>query len=432
MKVAVFLRRERQTLRVVGIDYSWPGKVIADPARDVDTGRSRYTDLQEKQKSLFGPYTDLYNESTGKNYTPQQYFDSLTISERTTYDAVTHALMNSQLTDEQGDSLGTALDLVKSLERVAGQYYGREGDQQFRLYVYLEPGTRETLENSQEFGLGHLNTVYHVGYPYSFRQAGKEPTIQFSISEDKKKADIDVDYRSSKSPQALFNGHLTSANSDVRQGDNHKRHSVRWSGLHAWWAERFGRLPEGERSARDLYATERPEPPTPTPPNRPGNAQIPEIHDAVQKFLSDWLVRGQYGEAVDFLSDQALACLNVDDDVDKEALDARGAREHLREIMEHSAKEMGDRDNLTEAVDAVEPWDPTIILEEHPYSGDFALDRMAREDAEPYLCGQERPELADYYGVLFRFKEEGAAILGLLWNRENGQWRIVAYRAFEQ
>jgi hypothetical protein len=67
-------------------------------------------------------------------------------------------------------------------------------------------------------------------------------------------------------------------------------------------------------------------------------------------------VRGQYDEAVDVLSDQALACLNVDDDPDKEALDARGAREHLREIMEYSAKEMGDRDHLTEAVDAVKRW----------------------------------------------------------------------------
>ncbi len=431
-EVTVYLRREPRTLNVVGLDYSWPGKVIADPAEDVDTGRSRYTDLQEIQRSLFGPYTELYNESTGKNYTPQQYFDSLTISERTTYDAVTHALMNSELTDEQGNSLGVALDLVKSLERVAGQYYGREGDQQFRLYVHLEPGAKETLEKSQEFGLGHLNTVYHAGYPNSFRQAGKEPTIQFSISEEGTKADIDVDYRSSKSPQALFNGHLTSANSDVRQGDNHERHSVRWSGLHAWWAERFGKLPKGDRSARDLYATERPEPPTATPPDRPGNAQIPEIHDAVQEFLSDWFVRGNYDEAVDFLSDQALACLNVDDVAGKETLDARGAREHLREIMEYSAKEMGDRDNLTEAVDMVEPWDPTIVLEEHPYSGDFALDKMSKEDAEPYLCGQERPATDDYYGVLFRFKDEGGGILGLLWNRENGQWRIVAYRAFEQ
>ena len=205
--------------------------------------------------------------------------------------------MNSQLTDDQGSSIGTALDLVKSLERIAGQYYGRGGDEQFRLYVNLLPGASEPLEKSQEFYSDHLNTVYHVGYPHSFRQTGKEPTIQFSISEDETKADIDVDYRSSKSPQAFFNGHLTSANSDVRQGDNHERHSGRWSGLHAWWAERFGKWSERGRSARDLYAAERPEPPTPTPPDRPGNAQIPEIYDAVQEFLSDWLVRGQYDES---------------------------------------------------------------------------------------------------------------------------------------
>jgi hypothetical protein len=169
-EVTVFLRATREGLEVVGIEHSWPGKVIADPAKDIDTGRSRYTDLQEQQRTLFGPYTDLYNEKTGRTYNPQEYFDSLTISERTTYDAVTHALMNSQLTDEAGNSLGPALDLVGSLERIAGQYYGRGGDQQFRLYVNLVPGAKEALEKSQEFHLGHLNTVYHVGYPYSFRQ----------------------------------------------------------------------------------------------------------------------------------------------------------------------------------------------------------------------------------------------------------------------
>ena len=54
-----------------------------------------------------------------------------------------------------------------------------------------------------------------MGYPMSFRQEGKVPNMQISVSEDGLKADIDVDYRSSKSPQALFNGHLSSANSAV-------------------------------------------------------------------------------------------------------------------------------------------------------------------------------------------------------------------------
>lgn len=36
------------------------------------------------------------------------------------------------------------------------------------------------------------------------------------------------------------------------------------------------------------------------------------------------------------------------------------------------------------------------------------------------------------YPILFRFKREGSAVLGLLWTREEGEWRIIAVRAFEQ
>jgi len=32
----------------------------------------------------------------------------------------------------------------------------------------------------------------------------------------------------------------------------------------------------------------------------------------------------------------------------------------------------------------------------------------------------------------FRFKREGSAVLGILWTRQNGHWRIVAWEAFEQ
>ena len=44
--------------------------------------------------------------------------------------------------------------------------------------------------------------------------------MQISMSEDGLQADIDVDYRSSGSPQSLFNGHLTASNSDIRAGEN--------------------------------------------------------------------------------------------------------------------------------------------------------------------------------------------------------------------
>ncbi len=242
MNVAVFLRKESRGFKVVGIDRQWPGKRIADPTLEEDIGISIFGDLEPRQQELLEGYTAAFNERSGRNLSTQEYFDSMTVSERTTYDAVTHALIYSKLTDDEGNDLGSALDLVSGIERVAGQYYGRGGDQQFRLYAFLVPDAKETLETSKEFFLGKENTVYHAGYPDSYRQEGKVPNIQFSLSEDEMKADIDVDYRSSKMPGALFNGHLTSANSDVRAGDNHDRHNTRWSGLVAWWQEIYGDL----------------------------------------------------------------------------------------------------------------------------------------------------------------------------------------------
>ena len=72
-----------------------------------------------------------------------------------------------------------------------------------------------------------------------------------------------VDYRSSKSPQALWNGHLTSANSDVRSGDNHLRHTLRWSGLIAWWQELYGKLPEDDDDESNSLFRQEVEPVTP-------------------------------------------------------------------------------------------------------------------------------------------------------------------------
>jgi len=435
LEVTAYLRKKGDEFEVVGVERDWPGKAVASRKRDSDTGVTRYAELKPEQKKLFEPYAREHQEKTGRSSTPQQYYDSLPISERTSYEAVTHALLSTKLTDRDGAGLGTAFELVERLERIAGQYYGKSGDQQFRLFVHLRPAAVETLEKSREFRRDRENTVYHEGYPASFRQVGKEPTLQFSVTEDRARADIDVDYRSSKSPQALFNGHLTSANSDVRAGDNLERHNVRWGGLIGWWRQFFGNLPGGQQGPHDLLSSEKPETPTVLPPDRPRKAHIEEIQDAVQEFLTDWLVRRKYDEAIDFLSPQAYACLNLNDDRD-EVVDAGTARKALQDIMSYATREMGDRKSLTAAVDAVRPWDPKRQVLAHPYDGDFTLLRMSAQEAAQYLCGRtgrsEGPSDAAYYGVLIRIKKEGAAILGLLWTREDEEWRLVSYRVFEQ
>jgi hypothetical protein len=439
--VTVYLRREVSGLRVVGIDRNWSDKRLADKREPVGSGPSRYIDLEPSQVALFEPYAHDFNERSGRALSPQEYFDWLTISERTTFDAVTHALMGSRLSDEQGNSLGTAIDLVAGIERIAGQYFSRSGDLQFRLFVDLEPGAVATLDRSREFRRDRDNTVYHVGYPQNFRQSGRYPSIQFSISEDGSAADIDVDYQSSKMPQALWNGHLTSANSDVRARDHHRRHLSRWEGLIAWWRELFGSLP-GKDDDENAYlvAEAQEELATPLPRNRTRGTRFDRIDEATQEFLTDWLVRRNVEEALNFVSDQAIACVNLDEDVEDEVLRGARARAALRDVMEGINGELADPDNLTEAIDTLNPWDVSQRVVEHPFEGDFSLIEMTRRDAAIYVCDVPKgvdltsDTYGDYYSALFRFKLPGerGGVFGLLWAREDGTWRVVSFAAFEQ
>ena len=129
-----------------------------------------YKDLTLRQQELFASYIADYNAKTGFAVTPAAGYDALSTSERTTFDAITHALSRSQLTDAAGKSLGTALDLVVGIERIAGQYYGRQGDEQFRVYSQLKPGARQILEQSREFKFSEENIVYHAGLRHIARQ----------------------------------------------------------------------------------------------------------------------------------------------------------------------------------------------------------------------------------------------------------------------
>jgi hypothetical protein len=433
MTVTAYLRRQADGFQVVGIDRSWPGKVIASPSAPPRADRRVYADLAPRQRELFATYAESYNATRGSRYTPEESFSRLSVSEQTTFYGITHALMHSDLTDANGAPLGKAIDRLVGVERIAGQYAGKGGDEQFRLYVTLNPGTRQVLEKSREFFLDHENSVYHIGFPYSFRQAGKEPNIQFSMSEDGLRADIDVDYRSSRSPQALFNGHLTSSNSDVRAGENPKLHNGRWTGLVPWWQDVFGKLKTSLPKQTDLLNADRPlGPPTPLPPDRPSGAAPEKIEDAAQEFLTDWLVRHQYSQALEFLSPKAYACLNLTTDARGQALDAPGARRELRTLIEYAGKKLGTRPDLTGVIAAIVPRVPNRTIVDHAFRREFLLGPVPESEARQYLCSQAAapPAGTDYYGAIFQFRTEGGGVLGLLWTREEGRWKIVSYRLF--
>ena len=132
----------------------------------LELGKS-YAALRPEQKRLVDDFIRHYNATTGSNLVPEQAYDNARLSIRTTFDAVTHALLNAKMTDAQGKSLGRAIDLVDAVDEVMGEESGVGGDRQFRLYVYLKPNAVDILSRSQEFfrdkdnsrlsqGLSHL------------------------------------------------------------------------------------------------------------------------------------------------------------------------------------------------------------------------------------------------------------------------------------
>ena len=165
------------------------------------------------------------------------------------------------------------------------------------MYVLLREGTLDRLSRSREFKREADNTVYHHGYPINYRQQGGAPSIQVSIALDGRRADIDVDYRSSSFPVALFNGHLTASNSDVRAGNNYDRHTGRWTGFENWWRQFFGvgvnALPDDTPDDRSQIL-----PSTP----RIGDQKIEAM---MADFLKAWLIEGNAAEAMGYVSPRA-------------------------------------------------------------------------------------------------------------------------------
>ena len=284
-----------------------------------------------------------------------------------------------------------------------------------------------------------------MGFPISYRQVHNPPSIQFSMDEDGSRADVDVDYRSSKTPQAMWNGHLTSANSDIRAGKNYAIHKRQWSGLINWWTSLFGELPDQHTDRTDLFH-EPPEPPIPLPPNRPLGAAMPELHDAMEEFLADWLVRRNIDEAMEFVSPNALACVNIDEDAENEILSAAQAQAELRREMRQIAEAMGHPHNLTEVIDELRPWREALRVMSHPFEKDFTIIEVPDTFSKAFRCESRSEEeqrraltgtnlqYGNYFGTLFRTKVEGnqGGALGLLWTKESGAWRIVSWEAYAQ
>lgn len=395
----------------------------------------RFDRLQPPQRELVKKWITEYARITGKPLDAETAYDSLSLSTRTTFEAVTHALMTTSLTADDGTVLGNALDIVRLVETVHGQVPNTRGDHQFRVYVLLKPEALDLLYRSKEFKRTRDNTIYHVGYPICFRQQGGVPSIQISVTRTGRRADIDVDYRSSSGPQALVNGHLTAANSDVRAGNNFQRHVNRWHGFQNWWQNLWGVLnpqteepPDQQLVALDVAI-----------PAKPRVRASQPVAEAVHDFYKSWLQDGSPETALSYISVKSYACLA--EFQTGETLDSGLAALRILQHMRHGLQSYGKSDSLDEALQGIVLRTPDARIVNQSYGTLFSLEHVS--DSTAYLADcriRQRLKLAeqlpkashvfgDYYISTARLrKEKGpAAVLTQLWTKEEGYWKIVSF-----
>ncbi len=392
-----------------------------------------YEELSPAQKKLIDEWYAEYNQMTHDHSPPTEY-NEFSTSTRSTFEAVTHALITTPLTDKSGKSMGSALGLVQSIEAINGKVPHARGDLQFRVYVVLKPDALEKLKASSEFFRDRDNTVYHHGYPLNYRQDGGEPSIQVSVAKDTRHADIDVDYRSAKFPNALMNGHLTAANSDVRAGGNTQKHLQRWQGLADWWQSLFGFLEKEELSEKNLPEGEIPAIP------RKGDAGV---EAAAADYLTAWLVEQKPNLSAAYLSSMSYSCLEEYGPGSGKVVTAGVAPYLAANEMAEVNRIIGKVNTLEEAVEPLPLRGQDLKPVKQRYDKAFTLYQVSNGQAAEYICDPERAfddfdkmraegskhKYGSYFASVFRLKgpKPKSDAVTVLWRKEGKYWKVIAW-----
>jgi hypothetical protein len=407
-----------------------PAKAAQTPSGSLG---GKFRQLEPRQQALVKRWADEYRAVFKRKLNIEELYNNLPLSARTTFQAVTHALLNTKLTSADGKPLGTALDLVDFIERISGQVPETRGDRQFRVYVYLKPGAVNKLYAAKEFIRGHDNTVYHHGYPMNFRQQGGAPSLQISVARTGRRADIDVDYRSSSPMKALVNGHLTSANSDVRSGNNQITHNRRWQGLSNWWKDLMALFVE---KAAPVESEEGLAPGAELERRRIGRGPI---HEAIHAYLTGWLVLRKPADLLPLFSIRAYPC--VAEFGGDSRPDSKLALARILRRLDERNQSLGTVQRLEDVVHSVSYRLPDAVPVSHPYEKLFSLQEVPDDVAWAIDCRVRyklrmaeaipRPphRLNKTYVASMRVNDpaEPAAFQVLTWKQEGGEWRVASF-----
>jgi hypothetical protein len=167
----------------------------------------------------------------------------------------------------------------------------------------------------------------------------------------------------------------------------------------------------------------------------------PDLIDDVQEFFDAWFVKQSFDQAVGYLSQQCYPCINLYlDEGEKKVRNWPEGQRRLLEGMKRVADVIGKKGDITEAVRSITPAHPALKLVTHSEEQAYTLVSVPDEIARAFECTSQVKGVkitekvggsavyGNYYGAIFELNIPGEpAALRLLWGREKGRWKIVAY-----
>jgi hypothetical protein len=193
--------------------------------------------------------------------------------------------------------------------------------------------------------------------------------------------------------------------------------------------------PSVEDETPDLRGAE-----APAAPEAEREAADASLAKASRDFLQQWFIEKDYDSAFRTLSPRCYSCYNLYRGDDRpEAHSSEEAARYLREGLERTGELIGEWQRLDTLLMAVEPIHPLLRSMTHPDEGTYALVALPNLIGEWADCARRAPgvpfpeeipaEYGSYYGLYFQFRTEGGETpaFRLLWTKEGGDWKIVAY-----
>jgi hypothetical protein len=412
------------------------------PAKEF--GKS-YDTLRPEQKKLVDDYVRRYNQTTGSKIVAHDAYDGARVSVRTTFDAVTHALIKADLTNAKGQSLGRAFDLVDAVDEIMGEETDVGGDRQFRLYVYLKPKAFEILGQSREFHRERDNTVYHKGFPVCYRLKNGPPSIQPNLVEAKNSyarefrlVSVPPDMGQDEECIAIPDEEAGKKNKEkyyatvVRgmQGESrNKVMSLLWSQEGKYWKIVAIRIEDGTKGEMVPKALAKVPPVQKSEPAK--LAEDPSAIKDITGFYSTWLVARKPADAVRYASTRSYSC--------GPAANQLKPADRIRLGLTRPLDKIPAKKDLSEMMFSSTPVNDLVRPVEHTNSKAFTIMAIPDQMAEGFLCQKRTTEPPDIeakdakYGKYYLSAsqlnldgEESAALL-LLWSQEKTQWKVIAW-----